>query len=1317
MKRGILFLSLFLLFVVLVISSCAELDSEREDIEQPEEEIEEDREDIEQPEEEIEEDREEFFREFEEEYIEELEQDLQIERYSNNNFIVKFKSNVISGLPKKSPDYLEVDKITFSEEIEPLILKHDVKKIKNIAPESPNFPSLENVYLFNILGEVEDAVVDFRDDSNVEYANLDYKVQLFYEPNDPLFPVMWSLNNVGQSYPFGGSGLPDADIDFPEASNLGYGTEEIIVAVIDTGVDYNHEDLAGNMWVNTDELNGVEGYDDDENGYVDDVYGYDFSDNDADPLDYGGHGTHVAGTIAAVTDNDIGISGICPNCKIMALKFFPNSQFSNAIESFVYAVDNGAKILSNSWGCENGCSPNEALENAVEDAYNAGALPIFAAGNDNTNMNQIYYSPTSMYKEEKIMVVAATDSDDEKTFFSNTGSKVDISAPGLDILSLRAEGTDMYCEFYPEQCGLHIFNENGEQDDGGNYYVASGTSMSAPHVAGLAGLKLSHNSSLNQEQVYNFVKFFSDNIYDVNQGYEGLLGYGRINSYNTLQEILSVEHNLILGSLILSDNNILLGNSISINANIINSGIFESEIYVDFMINEELIEIISISSLDTFENQYITLSWTPQEVGIHDVSLFVYGSFEDEIIYDNNLSRSLIVWDGNKYDINESNYVFDCSNNNNPTNQPIPIISGPGSNIGEFMGISINVLDSNLDNITIKNCLIVNWRYGIFTRGDHWYSSISNLNIINNTFVNTGHGILDTVINLTDSVIADNYMEGAGEGIEVHHPFNVSIMNNYMIRLSEFGWLDQFGLSKGIFIGKTNEGAYVNILNNYVSYYPTGIRISDYGIEGGMDDAKHVNIQGNFVHESTYGISTSHTINVSIVDNILDSNTLGILFGGISGESPIVGSLDIIQNNNVIEGGYGIIAYDISNLNISDNTICYNSFADFDCSKSFFGYGEETIAENIIGSGNVLTSINYHCNGNGWPVYGENYLNCTPCDASTFHWEDGHQITSSDDTSGDGVIDLCKDLELPNGLRIVESGITLDCKGHKIKGNNIQWSSGIGFEPYYGIDGVTIKNCVFEDYFYGIAITGQSDGHKIINNTILDSVGGGTGHDEGVGIYISSVNDFVIFGNTVINNSGTGIYVNYAGTSYLEENISNNLLVNNDRGIYLIGIQNGKIFNNIVKDQHDDWGTSLGISLRDGQDNELNSNQVYDNTVGIWIWDSSTGTTLINNIACENNRDLNCDFDSSGSGNLFYISDECPNNWPVYGESYCYCNEVWDEGLCVASGGGGKWVCQRGSEQLPECMKQIDESELLRSSEKESNDFFGNVIEFFRNLF
>jgi len=252
MKRGNLILSLFLLFVVLFISGCAELDSEREDIEQPEEEIEEDREDIEQPEEEIEEDREEFFREFEEEYIEELEQDLQIERYSNNNFIVKFKSNVISGLPKKSPDYLEVDKITFSEEIEPLILKHDVKKIKNIAPESPNFPSLENVYLFNILGEVEDAVVDFRDDSNVEYANLDYKVQLFYEPNDPLFPVMWSLNNVGQSYPFGGSGLPDADIDFPEASNLGYGTEEIIVAVIDTGVDYNHEDLAGNMWVNTD---------------------------------------------------------------------------------------------------------------------------------------------------------------------------------------------------------------------------------------------------------------------------------------------------------------------------------------------------------------------------------------------------------------------------------------------------------------------------------------------------------------------------------------------------------------------------------------------------------------------------------------------------------------------------------------------------------------------------------------------------------------------------------------------------------------------------------------------------------------------------------------------------------------------------------------------------------------------------------------------------------------------------------------------------------------------------------------------------------
>ena len=168
-----------------------------------------------------------------------------------------------------------------------------------------------------------------------------------------------------------------------------------------------------------------------------------------------------------------------------------------------------------------------------------------------------------------------------------------------------------------------------------------------------------------------------------------------------------------------------------------------------------------------------------------------------------------------------------------------------------------------------------------------------------------------------------------------------------------------------------------------------------------MDDAKHVNIQGNFVHNGYYGISTAHTTNVSIVDNILDSNTIGILFSGVSDESPIVGSLDIIQNNNVIEGEYGVLVYDISNLTISDNTICYNSFADFDCSRSYFGYGEETIAENIIGSGNVLTTINYHCNGNGWPVYGENYLNCTPCDVSTFHWEDEHQITSSDDTNGE----------------------------------------------------------------------------------------------------------------------------------------------------------------------------------------------------------------------------------------------------------------------------------------------------------------------------
>ncbi|MCP4610410.1 MAG: S8 family serine peptidase, partial [Planctomycetes bacterium] len=207
---------------------------------------------------------------------------------------------------------------------------------------------------------VTEAFVRFNESANVLYAEPNYKYKLFIVPNDPMFPDLWGFDNTGQT-----GGTEDADIDAPEAWDFETGNSQMIVAVADTGIDYTHPDLVDNMWVNNAELRGEPDVDDDNNGYVDDIYGYDFAGNvasdpddaDSDPIDNHFHGTHVAGVIGAVGNNGIGVTGVCWNVKLMALKVFsddyrvePEVFSSDAVEAIHYAIDNGAKVINASWG-------------------------------------------------------------------------------------------------------------------------------------------------------------------------------------------------------------------------------------------------------------------------------------------------------------------------------------------------------------------------------------------------------------------------------------------------------------------------------------------------------------------------------------------------------------------------------------------------------------------------------------------------------------------------------------------------------------------------------------------------------------------------------------------------------------------------------------------------------------------------------------------------------------------------------------------------------------------------------------------------------
>ena len=289
----------------------------------------------------------------------------------------------------------------------------------------------------------EEMLKHFKGHPDIEIAEPDYIITIDAMPDDTEFGQLWALENTGQVVDEEPS-TPDADIDAPEAwDRLGATDAEVIVAVIDTGVDYTHEDIAANMWTNDAELNGTTGVDDDGNGYVDDIYGIDTCNGDSDPYDDHYHGTHVAGTIAAVTDNGTGIAGITWNrARIMALKFLSASgrgATSDAEKCIEYLLEMNARpendivVMNASWGS---ASSSDTLGIALESAAEAGIIMAAAAGNDTNDCDGDQKHYPSSQDVENVISVGATDQDDRLADFSNYGaSEVDIAAPGVNILS------------------------------------------------------------------------------------------------------------------------------------------------------------------------------------------------------------------------------------------------------------------------------------------------------------------------------------------------------------------------------------------------------------------------------------------------------------------------------------------------------------------------------------------------------------------------------------------------------------------------------------------------------------------------------------------------------------------------------------------------------------------------------------------------------------------------------------------------------------------------------------------------------------------
>jgi subtilisin family serine protease len=423
-----------------------------------------------------------------------------------------------------------------------LAVKHKAMEMTRVFPYNPKKEAVHRKHGLHLWYEltvplntdVESAAREFKRLGNIAHAEpirakaaiqpgkativSDARISSVTEAvNDPLFYLQWHYENDGET----NGGIPEADINLVEAWKVQTGDPNVIVAVHDLGIDVKHRDLAANVWVNLAEKNGRPGVDDDYNGYIDDINGYDFS-GDSGTIPPGDHGTHVAGTIAAVTNNGIGVSGVAggdgvnSGVKVMSAKIL-NGMYDNTAASYIYAADNGAVISQNSWTYTTPGAYDQAVLDAIdyfiEEAGNypnspmKGGIVIFAAGNSN---NDLDYYPEAY---DHVMAVASLGRTNQKAFYSNYGAKVELSAPGGDQYNASEDGI------------LSTLPDN-------QYGFFQGTSMACPHVSGIAALVVSQHGGKNYtaQDLWTALITGTHDINQYNPDYIDQLGVGYIDA-------------------------------------------------------------------------------------------------------------------------------------------------------------------------------------------------------------------------------------------------------------------------------------------------------------------------------------------------------------------------------------------------------------------------------------------------------------------------------------------------------------------------------------------------------------------------------------------------------------------------------------------------------------------------------------------------------------------------------------------------------------------------------------------------------------------
>jgi subtilisin family serine protease len=438
--------------------------------------------------------------------------------YATTRIIIKFKQVVQFPNQDNNQNYF----VTGINGIDALNEKYNCIRFEKLGKGKKQINNPLYVIHFNSDINIEEAVNNYQLTGELEYAEPDYKGEGGgVIPNDQYFFRQWSLVNTGTFSLFPGT-IADSDIDMDDAWMITQGDATTVITIIDSGMRLQHPEVAGRIWTNTGEIAGNL-IDDDGNGYIDDVEGYDWAYSDNDPTDDVGHGTNITGIVAANANNSIGYAGINWNCKVMELKALDvnnSGYYSWWTDAIYYAVDNGTNIINMSMG---GSSNSTTMEAAIDYAFNNNVTVTVCMMNFNNNVD---YYPAAF---TNVIATGSTDPDDDRsvpfswstTSGSNYGNHIDVCAPGNYIYGLSHTSNTAY----------------------GVYW--SGTSMAAPHVAGLASLMLAVDNTLTPSQIKNIIESTAQDLVGApledTPGWDQYHGWGRINANAALQLVVSVK--------------------------------------------------------------------------------------------------------------------------------------------------------------------------------------------------------------------------------------------------------------------------------------------------------------------------------------------------------------------------------------------------------------------------------------------------------------------------------------------------------------------------------------------------------------------------------------------------------------------------------------------------------------------------------------------------------------------------------------------------------------------------------------------------------